>query len=145
MRKSQLMDERLVLLKLLISHDESKCPILLDQPEDDLDNLSIVSELVSFIKARKLDRQIILVTHNANLVLGCDSEEVIVANQQIEGNPLTKNKEFRFEYRSGSIENITISNTETFLGSKGIQSHICNILEGGKEAFIARRNKYTNL
>lgn len=135
----------LVLLKLLISHDESKCPILLDQPEDDLDNLSIVSELVSFIKARKLDRQIILVTHNANLVLGCDSEEVIVANQQIEGNPLTKNKEFRFEYRSGSIENITISNTETFLGSKGIQSHICNILEGGKEAFIARRNKYTNL
>lgn len=135
----------LVLLKLLISHDESKCPILLDQPEDDLDNLSIVSELVSFIKARKLDRQIILVTHNANLVLGCDAEEVIVANQQIEGNPLTKNKEFRFEYRSGSIENITISNTETFLGSKGIQRHICNILEGGKEAFIARRNKYTNL
>ena len=135
----------LVLLKLLISHDESKCPILLDQPEDDLDNLSIVSELVSFIKARKLDRQIILVTHNANLVLGCDAEEVIVANQQIEGNPLTKNKEFRFEYRSGSIENITISNTDTFLGSKGIQSHICNILEGGKEAFIARRNKYTNL
>ncbi len=135
----------LVLLKLLISHDESKCPILLDQPEDDLDNLSIVSELVSFIKARKLDRQIILVTHNANLVLGCDAEEVIVANQQIEGNPLTKNKEFRFEYRSGSIENISIRNTETFLGSKGIQSHICNILEGGKEAFIARRNKYTNL
>lgn len=135
----------LVLLKLLISHDESKCPILLDQPEDDLDNLSIVSELVSFIKARKLDRQIILVTHNANLVLGCDAEEVIVANQQIEGNPLTKNKEFRFEYRSGSIENITISNTDTFLGSKGIQSHICNILEGGKEAFIARKNKYTNL
>lgn len=135
----------LVLLKLLISHDESKCPILLDQPEDDLDNLSIVSELVSFIKARKLDRQIILVTHNANLVLGCDAEEVIVANQQIEGNPLTKNKEFKFEYRSGSIENITISNTETFLGSKGIQSHICNILEGGKEAFIARRNKYTSL
>ena len=135
----------LVLLKLLISHDESKCPILLDQPEDDLDNLSIVSDLVSFIKTRKLDRQIILVTHNANLVLGCDAEEIIVANQQIEGNPQTKNKFFRFEYRSGAIENISKIDETTFLGSRGIQNHICNILEGGKEAFIARKNKYTNL
>lgn len=91
------------------------------------------------------DLEIILVTHNANLVLGCDAEEVIVANQQIAGNSLTKNESFRFEYRSGSIENITITNPETFLGTKGIQNHICNILEGGKEAFIARKNKYTNL
>ncbi len=134
----------LVLLKLLISHDESKCPILLDQPEDDLDNLSIVSDLVSFIKTRKQDRQIILVTHNANLVLGCDAEEIIVANQQIIGNPQTQNESFRFEYRSGAIENVSTINN-TFLGSKGIQNHICNILEGGKEAFIARKNKYTNL
>ena len=71
--------------------------------------------------------------------------EVIVANQQIAGNSLTKNESFRFEYRSGSIENITITNPKTFLGTKGIQNHICNILEGGKEAFIARKNKYTNL
>mgnify|MGYP000006408194 FL=1 len=135
----------LVLLKLLISHDESKCPILLDQPEDDLDNLSIVSDLVAFIKERKRDRQIVLVTHNANLVLGCDAEEVIVANQQIDNNSLTHNKSFRFEYRSGSIENITTTDSDTFLGSRDIQQHICNILEGGKEAFIARKNKYTNL
>ena len=135
----------LVLLKLLISHDESKCPILLDQPEDDLDNLSIVSDLVTFIKERKKDRQIILVTHNANLVLGCDAEEIIVANQRIENNAQTYNKFFRFEYRSGSIENVSITDADTFLGSKGIQQHICNILEGGKEAFIARKNKYTNL
>lgn len=135
----------LVLLKLLISHDESKCPILLDQPEDDLDNLSIVSDLVSFIRDRKKDRQIILVTHNANLVLGCDAEEVIVANQQIDSNAQTNNKSFRFEYRSGAIENITIIDEDTFLGSRGIQQHICNILEGGKEAFLARKNKYTNI
>ena len=135
----------LVLLKLLISHDESKCPILLDQPEDDLDNLSIVSDLVAFIKERKRDRQIVLVTHNANLVLGCDAEEIIVANQQIDNNSLTHNKSFRFEYRSGSIENITTTDSDTFLGSRGIQQHLCNILEGGKEAFIARKNKYTNL
>ncbi len=135
----------LVLLKLLISHDESKCPILLDQPEDDLDNLSIVSDLVSFIRERKKERQIILVTHNANLVLGCDAEEIIVANQEIPNNAQSKNKSFKFEYRSGSIENITITDDETFLGRRGIQNHICNILEGGKEAFISRKNKYTNI
>lgn len=135
----------LVLLKLLISHDESKCPILLDQPEDDLDNLSIVSDLVSFIRERKKERQIILVTHNANLVLGCDAEEIIVANQEIPNNAQSKNKSFKFEYRSGSIENITIIDDETFLGRRGIQNHICNILEGGKEAFISRKNKYTNI
>ena len=135
----------LVLLKLLISLDKSKYPILIDQPEDDLDNLSIVSDLVSFIKERKHDRQIILVTHNANLVLGCDAEEVIVANQEIKNNPKSKNESFQFEYRSGSIENINITNENTFLGSKGIQSHICEILEGGQEAFNTRKNKYTDL
>ena len=135
----------MVLLKLLISHDESKCPILLDQPEDDLDNMSIVSDLVSFIKDRKNDRQIILVTHNANLVLGCDAEEVIVANQQIENNQQTRNKAFKFEYRSGAIENIDATAPDTFLGSRGIQQHICNILEGGKEAFLTRKKKYTSI
>lgn len=135
----------LVLLKLLISLDKSKYPILIDQPEDDLDNLSIVSELVTFIRERKNDRQIILVTHNANLVLGCDAEEIIVANQEIINNPKSKNKSFQFEYRSGSIENTNITDESTFLGSRGIQNHICEILEGGKEAFNSRKNKYTAL
>lgn len=135
----------LVLLKLLISLDKSKYPILIDQPEDDLDNLSIVSELVRFIRERKNDRQIILVTHNANLVLGCDAEEIIVANQEIMNNPKSKNKSFQFEYRSGSIENINIIDKNTFLGARGIQNHICEILEGGKDAFNSRKNKYTTL
>ena len=135
----------LVLLKLLISLDKSKSPILIDQPEDDLDNLSIVSELVTFIRERKNDRQIILVTHNANLVLGCDAEDIIVANQEIINNPKSKNKSFQFEYRSGSIENTNITDESTFLGSRGIQNHICEILEGGKEAFNSRKNKYTAL
>lgn len=71
----------LVLLKLLINLAESKCPILIDQPEDDLDNRSVFVELVDFIRNKKISRQIILVTHNANIVVGCDAEEVIVANQ----------------------------------------------------------------
>ncbi len=48
----------LVLLRLLISLAESKCPILIDQPEDDLDNRSIFYELIKFIRSKKIDRQI---------------------------------------------------------------------------------------
>lgn len=86
----------LVLLKMLINLAESKCPILIDQPEDDLDNRSNFDELIPFIKKKKLQRQIIVVTHNANVVLGGDAEEIIIANQQGKNS---KNDKFRFEYR----------------------------------------------
>ncbi len=131
----------LVLLKLLINLAESTCPILIDQPEDDLDNRSIFDELIPFISRKKIDRQIIIVTHNANVVLGGDAEEVIVANQDGNNAP---NKSFRFEYRSGSIEDdvpISCDATDT-LGKQGIQQHICDILEGGERAFDLRKNKY---
>lgn len=131
----------LVLLKMLINLAESECPILIDQPEDDLDNRSIFDELIPFIRKKKTVRQIIIVTHNANVVLGGDAEEIIVANQMGK-NAL--NKAYRFEYRSGSIENdLTIIGEEKFvLGSRGIQQHICDILEGGKTAFDLRMHKY---
>lgn len=131
----------LVLLKMLISLAESTCPILVDQPEDDLDNRSIFDELIPFIKKKKIMRQIIVVTHNANVVLGADSEEVIVANQDGKNSP---NRKFRFEYRSGSIEDDLpeeSGRTDT-LGKQGIQQQICDILEGGKSAFDLRKHKY---
>ena len=136
----------LVLLKLLINLADADCPILIDQPEDDLDNRSIYDELVAFIRHKKYDRQIIIVTHNANIVVGSDAEEIIVANQDGANSP---NESFRFEYRSGSIENnnvlyATEGNVKKgILNSKGIQGHVCEILEGGKEAFNVRKNKYT--
>ena len=135
----------LVLLKLLIELADSDCPILIDQPEDDLDNRSIYNLLIDFIKKKKVNRQIIVVTHNANIVLGADADEVIVANQ--DGIDSAK-KEYRFEYRSGSIENnspVYTSNGKIdrgILNEKGIQQHICGILEGGKIAFEQRKNKY---
>ena len=131
----------LVLLKLLINLAESTCPILIDQPEDDLDNRSIFDELIPFISRKKIDRQIIIVTHNANVVLGGDAEEVIVANQDGNNAP---NKKYKFEYRTGSIEDdapISLDANDT-LGKQGIQQHICDILEGGEKAFDLRRNKY---
>ena len=135
----------LVLLRLLINLAESKCPILIDQPEDDLDNRSIYNELVDFIRTKKVDRQIILVTHNANIVVGCDTEEVIVANQR--GNN-AKNNQYRFEYRTGAIEDTQPLYDEKgnvingVLYQTGIQQHICEVLEGGKEAFNVRKKKY---
>lgn len=135
----------LVLLKLLIDLAESKCPILIDQPEDDLDNRSVFDELIPFIRCKKKERQIIVVTHNANVVLGADAEEIIIANQT---GSKSENKEKRFEYRSGAIENDnpvfdTDGNVEVgILNSKGIQQHICDILEGGEIAFEKRKNKY---
>ncbi|MDF9408243.1 MAG: hypothetical protein A4E52_00129 [Pelotomaculum sp. PtaB.Bin013] len=135
----------LVLLKLLISLADSKCPILIDQPEDDLDNRSIFDDLIPFIKEKKKERQIIAVTHNANIVLGSDAEEIIVANQRGKNSP---NKAFRFEYRSGAIEDdLPILNSRNqvddgILNQQGIQQHICDILEGGEKAFDLRKNKY---
>lgn len=135
----------LVLLELLIGLEESKCPILIDQPEDDLDNRSIYYELVQFIRNKKEERQIIIVTHNANVVLGADAEEVIIANQHGKD---TENATYRFEYRSGAIENDEIPKDEFgivlpgILNKAGIQTQICDILEGGKTAFQLRQNKY---
>ena len=70
-----------VILKLLLEYSDKKCPILIDQPEDSLDNRAIYNELVKYIKNKKKDRQIIIVTHNANLVVNADSEQVIVVNE----------------------------------------------------------------
>ena len=136
----------LVLLKLLINLADADCPILIDQPEDDLDNRSIYYELVNFLRQKKYDRQIIVVTHNANNVVGADSEEIIVANQRGTNSP---NETYRFEYRSGAIENnMVIRNDDGsiksgILNQTGIQGHICEILEGGNEAFTVRKTKYT--
>lgn len=131
-----------VLLRLLIDLDHSRCPILIDQPEDDLDNRSIYTQVVNFLREKKKERQIIIVTHNPNLVLGADAELVVVANQ--EGDD-TKNRKYQFEYVSGSIEFTKLINDEVdeVLYKRGIQEHICEILEGGEEAFNKRKSKYS--
>jgi ABC-type cobalamin/Fe3+-siderophores transport system ATPase subunit len=130
-----------VLLKLLIELDNSKCPILLDQPEDDLDNRSIYNDLVKFIKLKKKDRQIIIATHNPNLVVGADAECIIIANQR--GNKTEEAQTFQFEYVGGALENTFVdAGINKVLYKQGIQEHVCDILEGGKIAFEQRKEKY---
>jgi predicted ATPase len=130
-----------VLLKLLIELDDSKCPILIDQPEDDLDNRSIYLDLVKFMKTKKKERQIIIATHNPNLVVGADSECVIVANQ--EGSE-TKNNIYQFEYVQGALEDTKSKDKskQNILFSQGINEHVCEVLEGGESAFEQRKKKY---
>lgn len=130
----------LVLLKLLIGLANSSCPMLIDQPEDDLDNRSIFDDLVTYIKRKKSTRQIIIVTHNANIVVGADADEVIVANQDGQNAP---NELYRFEYASGPIENSWRAPNEQYvLKKQGIMEHVCEILEGGELAFAKRKEKY---
>lgn len=131
-----------VLLELILHLSNATHPILIDQPEDNLDNRTIYEELNQFIIDKKLRRQIIIVTHNANLVVSSDSENIIVANQA--GQQIGKDKkEFTFEYVSGALENSFINTSASgILYQYGIREHVCDILEGGKEAFKKREKKY---
>lgn len=130
-----------VVLKLLLEYSNKHYPILIDQPEDSLDNRAIYNELVAYIKEKKKDRQIIIVTHNANLVVNADSELVIIANQH--GTGLENLNGVKFSYKTGALENTTKNaNSNNFLDKKNIKEHICEILEGGEEAFKKRNARY---
>lgn len=132
-----------VVLKLLLDFSDKKCPILIDQPEDNLDNRAIYNELVKYIREKKKERQIILVTHNPNIVVGADSEEVIVANQN--GKNAPNDKGIKFQYVYGSLEHSMQRNSDEslpILYRCGIREHVCDILEGGENAFRDREYKY---
>ncbi len=132
-----------ILLKLYLSLNKATNPILIDQPEDNLDNRTVFTELKDFIKEKKKSRQIILVTHNANLVVLTDAENTIVANQDGQGNK--ENEKHRFEYVTGGLEHsFSVGNNKKgILYTKGIKEHICEILEGGTDAFKKRGQKYS--
>lgn len=112
-----------VYLKMMLATEAFSKPIIFDQPEDDLDNEFIMQNLISLFKELKQYRQVIIVTHNANLVVNADAEQVIVASN-IDGE---------LNYVSGSLEDQLIN------------SKICQILEGGEIAFEKRRRKYQQI
>jgi DNA repair ATPase RecN len=109
-----------IYLRLKLAANLFSKTIIYDQPEDDLDNDFIMSDLVSIFRKIKKYRQVIIVSHNANLVVNADSEQVIIA----------QNEDGVLKYISGSLENIYIN------------EQICKILEGGKTAFLNREKKY---
>ena len=131
-----------IVLKLILEFSDSKIPVLIDQPEDSLDNRAIFNELTKYIKKTKKNRQIIIVTHNPNIVVSGDAENIIVANQQSDNSPNQNGK--KFDYVNGALENRNNDSTSEFILQKyNIREHVCDILEGGEDAFIKRENKYS--
>lgn len=136
----------LVGLKLLLENSENIWPILLDQPEDDLDSRTITDLIVPYLRKAREDRQVIMVTHDANLVVGTDSDNVIVANQ--DSAEFKNPGNIRFWYETGAFE-IGINDRnkrpkpDRYFGrSRSIREHICDILDGGTEAFKKRSTRY---
>jgi hypothetical protein len=114
----------IALLELIFRFDDDKYPILIDQPEDDLDVGGVATDLVNFVRTEKLERQIIIVTHNASLVICADSEEVLAS--EIKRVSTGKHD---FSYMTGAIENPERRND------------IIRVLEGGSDALRKRMQK----
>ncbi len=112
-----------LLLVFYLLIDRRDVPLIIDQPEENLDNQTIATMLVPAIKYAKERRQIIVVTHNPNLAVVCDADQVIHARlDKTDGNRVT--------YKSGAIEDPTITQL------------IVDVLEGTKPAFDLRDAKY---
>ncbi|HDI3515202.1 TPA: hypothetical protein REB85_002886 [Listeria monocytogenes] len=112
--------QRASALVLFILSQKNNNLIMIDQPEDDLDNQVIYNEIIKEIKSRKPDVQFIFATHNANIPVLGDSEQIISVSYDDEG--ITTD--------TGSID------------SKLIQNKIVDIMEGGHEAFNRRTEIY---
>ena len=103
--------------------DKGKTPIILDQPEENLDNETVFRLLVPVLTEAKKQRQIIMVTHNPNLAVVCDAEQIIHAK-------FDRASDSTIVYVSGAIENTEIN------------AAVVTVLEGSKPAFENRSGKY---
>lgn len=116
----------IVLLLLYLALDElDERPLIIDQPEENLDPKSVFTELVSLFKSAKSKRQVIIVTHNANLVVNTNADQIIVAEcsaREGVGLPV-------IAYEAGGLED------------ESIRKQVCDILEGGVEAFKERARR----
>lgn len=112
---------------LLLLLGGSTSPLIVDQPEDDLDNRFITSTIVETMRREKRHRQFLFSTHNANIPVLGDAEQIIYLNPLVdEGTERTEVP----EGTTGSIDNAKV------------REKIGEVLEGGKEAFELRRKKY---
>lgn len=116
----------IVLLLLYLALDDADDrPLIIDQPEENLDPKSVFDELVALFVAAKAKRQVIIVTHNANLVINTDADQIVLADAgpHLAGGlpPIT--------YTAGGLEDGTI------------RKAVCDILEGGEEAFRERARR----
>jgi hypothetical protein len=102
---------------------ENNDPLIVDQPEDNLDNAFVADRIVSTLRKDKLNRQFIFATHNANIPVFGDAEWIGV---------------FTADNQNGQIE----SSHQGAIDLPTIKVLATNILEGGREAFLQRKEKY---
>jgi ABC-type lipoprotein export system ATPase subunit len=115
-----LGQQQSILLAILLQ-SKSNDPLLIDQPEDNLDGEFIYKTIVKILRQIKERRQVIIVTHNANIAVLGDAELVI---------PLKSTNSRSFLQSPGSID------------CDNIRESCCEILEGGRQAFIDRKAIY---
>jgi energy-coupling factor transporter ATP-binding protein EcfA2/histidinol phosphatase-like PHP family hydrolase len=108
------------ILAFLLSHGSE--PLIIDQPEDDLDNALIYDLIVAQIHENKNRRQLIIVTHNPNIVVNGDAELVHV-----------------LKFENGQVQ----IDQEGGLEETSVRNAICNIMEGGRQAFDRRYKRIT--
>ena len=109
-----------LLLEYIVFNSDTK-PLLIDQPEDNIDNETIYNQLTHWFSDLKKHRQVIVATHDANIVVNADSENVIIC-KQISDN--------YYDYKCGALE------------FKNNLNDISLILDGGKDAIERRLLKY---
>lgn len=112
-----------LLLVFYLLVDKSNKPIIVDQPEENLDNHTVYRLLIPVIKEVKKRRQVIMVTHSPNIAVVCDAEQIVHSF-------IDRADSNRVVYTLGSIE------------SKEINKYLVNVLEGTRPAFDNRGSKY---
>jgi ABC-type lipoprotein export system ATPase subunit len=110
------------ILTFLLSFGDT--PLLLDQPEDDLDNRLVYDLVVKGLKKAKEKRQIIVVTHNANIPVNGDAEYILSMD--------STSTDIKVLY-SGTVEN------------REIKKEICDVMEGSEKAFQLRSERYKTI
>ncbi|MDQ0457714.1 TrlF family AAA-like ATPase [Rhizobium paknamense] len=118
--KHHSLGQRASALLLYVLSQRQNDVIIIDQPEDDLDNQTIYDDVIKLIRAMKSYAQFIFVTHNANFPVLGDAEQVHACKYQEE----------KVVVQSGSVD------------ARPVQDAIINIMEGGQEAFNRRKEVY---
>lgn len=112
-----------LLLVFYLLVDKSSCPIIVDQPEENLDNHTVYRLLIPVIKDVKKRRQLVMVTHSPNIAVVCDAEQIIHAF-------IERANKNTVVYTLGAIE------------APELNRHVIDVLEGTRPAFDNRGSKY---
>ncbi|HDD9514394.1 TPA: histidinol-phosphatase, partial [Escherichia coli] len=114
------LGQRASALMLFVLNQQDNDVVIIDQPEDDLDNQTIYDDVIKIIRAMKPRTQFIFATHNANIPVLGDAENVCAC-----------------EYSDGKIQTVGGG-----VDAPLVQQHIISVMEGGREAFERRREVY---